>query len=209
MSTTIRIPMSDLFYEELEDAFIDEKETADDFIWHELRALCKDAKLGKLKKSCTINVLKDGVQQQEIIKIRGLELVEFESNTSWIPKNLELDEVKYFEHQVTDNTLKYLMLFASFTELRHRKYIDSLIQHNENLYTEMCKKNKNPNVLSEARKTFDQTTKNYKDAIPTCLEEILFNAIFPKIHEKVSNNVDKAFDKENEELYPKEESVKK
>ena len=52
MSTILKVPMLDTFFEELDDAFIDEDGSAHDFIWGELKKLCRDAKMGKLQKRC-------------------------------------------------------------------------------------------------------------------------------------------------------------
>ena len=35
-----------------------------------------------------------------------------------------------------------------------------------------------------------------------------FIPLFPQIHKKVTENIDREFDKENEELYPKEKAAK-
>lgn len=200
----IKIPMVDTIYEELDDAFIDEKETSHDFVWRLIRDLCKDAKMGKLNKICSVNVLKDGKPQQESVKLKEIELEELPSNPDWIPKNIDKDDVKYFEHKVTDKTWEYLNLFSSFTILRHQKYGESLeIENNKKL----AKMEQDPNIkkelLEDARKNFGESIEKFNGIVPKCLEEVVFSAIYPKISQYVNQNIDKALDKENEELYPK------
>lgn len=208
MSTILKIPMVDSFYDELDDAFIDQKETAHDFIWKQIRTLCRDAKMGKLNKSCVVNIYKDGMPVQDTIKLRGLELEELPNDPEWIPKNMEKDEIKYFEHQVTDKTLEYLKLFASFSVLRHRKFGESIITENESKLAEMIKNKANEKMIQDAKKGFDETVKNFDEGIPKCIEQVIFTAVYPAIHKQVTENVERSFDKENEELYPKKEVVK-
>ena len=206
----IRIPMVDSIYEELDDAFIGEKETAHDFVWRLIRELCKDAKMGKLNKVCSVNVLKDGKPQQDTVKLKEVNLEEITSNPDWIPKNIDKDDVKYFEHKVTDKTWEYLKLFSSFTLLRHKKYGESLEAENDRKLADLEKNaNMKKEQIEDARKNFDETVEKFKGIIPKCLEEVVFSAIYPKISQHVNQNIDKALDKENEELYPKKDKPSK
>ena len=159
MSTKLQIPMLDTFYEELDDAFIDEKQTAHEFIWEQLRGLCRDAKMGKLQKSCVVNVMKNGQPTQEVIKLRGLELKELASDPSWKPDKVEADEIKFFEHSVTDKTLKYLQLFASFSLLRHEKYGESIVNENKEKLAKLMLDKADQKIIDDARKTYEDAEK--------------------------------------------------
>lgn len=205
--TIIRIPMPDSIYEELDDAFVDDpKITAHDYVWLQIRSLCKDAKLGKLNKTCTVNVIKDGIQTQDHVKLRGLELPTPPHDAKWMPKNMEKNEVKYFEHKVTDKTYEYLKLYCSFTVLRHTKYADSIEDDNNRKIAELeAKKDKN---IAETKENFSKGIVKFREAVPKCFEEILFNSVYPYIHKKITENVETEFDKENEEMYPKEKAAK-
>lgn len=196
--------MLDTFYEELDDAFIDEKESAHDFIWGQLKKLCRDAKMGKLQKSCVVNTIKDGKQQQETLKLRGLELIEVPSNPAWIPEKLEASDLKYFEHSVTDKTMEYLKLYASFSVLRHDKYGDSLVEDQKKKVAELMLNKADQKIIDDAKKTMEDTQENFKKGRPECIEQILYTALYQPISQKVLANVDRELDKENEELYPKE-----
>ncbi len=202
----VRVPLTDLFFEELDDAFVGEKETSHDFVWGLLRKLASDGKMGKLNKSCTINVVKDGQQIQDIVKLRGLELEELPSNPNWISKNMEEDEVKYFEHKVTDKSWEYLKLFASFQLLRHDRLGESIVEENKKGIEKMVKENKKPEEIQEAQKKQLEGLEKYNEARPKCVEECIFNNIFPQVYRKVTENVDLSLDKENEQLYPKLET---
>lgn len=209
MTNIVKIPMLDTMFDELDDAFIDEKEDAHQFVWGKIRELCRDAKLGKLNKTCTTNIIKDGVQEQEHVKLKGLKLENLPYNSEWIPPNMDKEDIKYFEHKITDKTKEYLELFARFEYLRHSKYEESVILENQNKLDQMIEAKTNEKVLEDAKKNFEKSAEKFKKARPKCMEEVLYNRIFPSIHSKVNENIGKEFDKENEEMYPKEEKPSK
>lgn len=200
----VRVPLTDLIFEELDDTFVGEKETSHDFVWGLLRKLASDGKMGKLNKSCTINIVKDGQQIQDMVKLRGLELEELPSNPNWIAKNMEKDEVKYFEHKVTDKSWEYLKLFASFALLRFDKLGESINDENAKAIEKMVKNKKSSDDIEEAKKKQSDGLEKYLESRPKCIEETIYNNIFPSVYRKVVENVDNSLDKENEELYPKE-----
>jgi len=210
MTNLVRIPMSDLVFDELDDAFIDDdKQTAHDFVWGLIRNICKDAKLGKLNKTCTVNIIKDGQQAQDQIKLKGYELAIVDSDPNWIPENMDKEDIKYFEHKVTDKTWEYIKLYCSFAVLRHTKYCESLEKDNEKKLIQMINNNSSENMFKDAKENFSKSISKFKEGTPKLIEEILFNAIYPFVHRKVTENIEKEFDKENEEMYPKKEAVKK
>jgi hypothetical protein len=202
----VRIPFMDIFLDELEDAFIDQKETAHDFVWGQMRKICSDAKMGRLNKSCTVSFMKDGKPTQDIVKLRGLELEELPSDPGWIAKNMEKDEVKYFEHKVTNKTMEYLRLFSSFALLRHDKFGDAIEKENAKQIEQLRAADKSEAEIDEVKKNHSEALAKFKESRPTCIEECIFNAIYPEVYRHVTANVDKSLDKENEELYPKVET---
>lgn len=210
MSTILKIPFDKEFLSELEDAFIDKKETAEDFIWGEIRRLCKDAKLGKLNKSCVVSVLKNGQQIQDTIKLKDVELHDAPSDPSWIPPLVEKEDVTYYEHKITDKTLEYLELYASFSLLRHDEWANSVVKHNEELLEKMRENtDTEQKVIDDAEAEFTKTKEGLEDQAPHCLEQCIYAAIYAPIHKHVSDNIDVMFDKENEEANPKEEKSSK
>ncbi len=205
----IKIPMTDEIYAELDDAFIDKKETAHDFVWGLIRKICKDAKLGKLNKICAVNVIENGQQKTEQIKLKETKLEDVNSDSKWLPENLDKDEVVYFEHKITDKTMEYLKLFSSFTILRHEKFTGSLEKANSEKLEKMSSDKKTTEAtISDAKETFEKQLQKMYDAIPSCLEEVVYNAIYPAIQKEVADNIDISLDKENEEMYPKEDPKK-
>lgn len=200
----LRIPMPDSVFDELEESYMDnDKETSHDFVWGLIRKLCKDARLGRLNKTCTVNVLKDGKPIQDQIRLRGFELPQAETNSDWLPPKLEKDEVKYFEHKVTEKTMEYLRLFCSFAMLRHTKYADSLEEDGIAKLAKMKQDGTSDKEIESAKVDMDKNMEKFRDATPRYMEEIIFNSLYPQIHQQVATNVDKELDKENEEVYPK------
>lgn len=199
----IKIPMIDTVFEELDDAFVDQKQTAHEFIWGLIRKLCSDAKHGKLNKSCIVNIIKDGIQDKEDIKLKEVDLVEPEIDESWIPKNMDREDVKYFEHKVTDKTMEYLKLYCSFAILRHEKFGDSIEKSNNERIEKLEKDNAAPKMIEDAKESNAKTISKFRETAPKCLEEIIYASVYPSIIKSVNDNIDKMFDKENEEMYPK------
>lgn len=205
----IKIPMSDTIFDELDDAFIDQKESAHDFVWGLIRTICRDSKMGKLNKACTIMIVKDGQQVQDQVKLKGYELEQITENSEWLPKHLSKEDVKYFEHKVTDRTMEYLRLYGSFAILRHDKLADSLEEEDNKKIAEMIKNKVSDDLLNDAKTNFAEANKKFRESKASCIEEAIFNEIYRHIHKMVMDNVDREFDKENESLYPKEEKQKK
>ncbi len=201
----LKIPMTKDVFDELDDAFIDKNETSHDFVWKIIRNLCKDAKIGKLNKICTVNTIKDGKQIQEQVKLKRIKLDEIKNTPNWIPENMEKEDMTYFEHKITDKTLEYLKLFASFTVLRHKKYVESLQKENTKRIEKMlADKNTDQKVTKDAEKSFNEEIDRFTKTLPSCLEEVVFNSVYPSIQLEVNKNIEDSFNKENEEMYPKE-----
>jgi len=222
MPKVLQIPMNADILDELEEAFIDQKEDSHSFIWGLIRGLCRDAKMGKLNKACIIS--KVGLDRQLIkdsVKLKDEELKTLPSNTNWLPPKIDREDVAYYEHQVTDKTWKYLELYATFTELRHRKYSESVDKADEAEIKEMVARLENETsiegkvnqrtALDGAKKRFAEEMKTRAEEVPTCIEQAVFNSVYGQIYQHVVGNIDKELDKENEEMYPvkKEEKSKK
>ncbi len=201
--------MSDSIFDELDDAFVEnEKESSHDFVWKLIRGLCRDAKLGKLNKTCIVNIIEDGQTKQETIKLKGYELPIAESKPDWIPENLDKEDVKYFEHKITDKTSEYINLYCSFAILRHVKYVKSLKADHEKKLADLIEKKTSVDTIDKIKENFEKTIERFDKAEPRYIEEVLTNALYPQIQQQIIQNIDKEFDKENEEMYPKEDPKK-
>lgn len=208
-SQILKLPLTSEMFDELEEIFVGEKETAHDFVWGLVRKLCKDAKMGKLAKQCTVNSFDKGQQIQKQIKLKGLELEEVPSDPDWLPDQLEKDDVTYFEHKITDKTFKYLKLYCQFAVLRHTEYAKGLESENNRKLQSMRDGNAKPEMLADAEENFKTAVEKFLESTPKSMEEILYTAIYPTIHQHVAQAMDAIFDKENEEMYPKEEKPSK
>ena len=208
-STVLKIPLEKEFAEELEDAFIDKKDSAHDFVWLEIKALCKDAKLGKLSKSCVYNSIRNGQPTQDSVKLKEVTLKELPSDPTWIPDNFNKEDVTFFEHKITETTKKYLELYGSFNILRHEQYCQALVDDQEKTITKMEQNGADPNLIADAKEALVELKSKFEENAPVCLEQAIFVAIYPKLLQEVTANIDKEFDKENEQMYPKEETPSK
>lgn len=219
MSHTINIPMTDTFYDELEDSFVDnDKMTSHQFVFSILRNVCKDAKAGKLNKSCSINVMKDGKMAQDMVRLKDVNLSMYTllSDPAWKPKELKEEadgEVKFWEHKVTDKTFEYLTLYGQMTKIRYDRHNESFDKHEAAKMAEIHKRcdesasEDEKKILSKQmeadEKTFATAKENREKLIPTCLEHAVYGAVYPQLHNEVMKNMDRELDKEFEEMYPK------
>ena len=55
-----------------EMAFEGEEENSDYFVWNEISTLLKDARAGKITKSCMINISKNGNQESESVRLKEI-----------------------------------------------------------------------------------------------------------------------------------------
>ena len=128
MAHKVIIPLTDDFYEEVEDAFIDKPITAQKFIFDLIKIMCKDAKAGKLNKSCSVNIIENGSIKNDFVKLKEVNLEDYKlpSNPEWLPKDMDKDSVRLWEHNVTDKTMEYIELFCKFVGLRFKRYTESV-----------------------------------------------------------------------------------
>jgi len=213
MPHTLKIPLTSEFYDELEDAFIDKPVSVQKFIFDLIKGMCKDAKAGKLNKSCSVNLIKNGQVQQDFIKLKDVNLADFTlpKNPDWLPKDLEKQDARSWEHQITDKTMEYLSMYCQFVGLRFKKYNDSVelvsVEGLTRLQDELVKA---PQEAKEAlqkqidteKKTLEDSRKKTTEALPKSIEECVYSQVYPKLHQEVMQNMDTEFDKEFEEMYP-------
>jgi len=216
MPHTLKIPLTNEFYDELEDAFIDKPVSVQKFIFGLIKGMCKDAKAGKLNKSCSVNLIKDGQVQQDFVKLKDVNLAEFTlpANPDWLPKDLEKQDARSWEHQITDKTMEYLSMYCQFVGLRFAKYNESVdkvsIDKIAKLKEELAKAPTNetiPKQIEAEQKIFDDGKKRTQEALPKSIEECVYTQIYPKLHQEVMQNMDTEFDKEFEEMYPPPKKV--
>ncbi len=213
MPHKLTIPLTDDFYEEVEDAFIDKPITPQKFIFGLIKGMCKDAKAGKLNKSCSVNLIENGSIKQDFVKLKEINLDDYKlpSNPDWLPKDMDKDSVRRWEHNVTDKTMEYIEMFCKFVVLRFERYNESVskvaAERTTKLKEELEQAPENSKALlqrtlEEHEKAIADGEKKTEEGVPKCIEECIYTQIYPKLHEEVMKNMDTEFDKEFEEMYP-------
>ena len=225
MPFTLNIPLTDTFYDEVEDAFIDKPITAQRFIFDLVKTMCKDAKAGKLNRSCSVNVIENGQIKQEFVKLSEVKLEDYslQSDPNWLPKDLDKAHTRNWEHKVTDKTMEYVKMYCQFVGLRFSKYNEST----QNAFQERIDKlNKEletaPETLPDPpdpkgarstkrmiqeqieveKKSMEVQIKKAEETVPKNIEECIYSQIYPRLHKEVMNNLEKEFDNEFSEMYP-------
>ncbi len=225
MPFTLKIPLTDTFYDEVEDAFIDKPIDAQKFIFDLIKGMCKDAKAGKLNRSCSVNIIENGQIKQEFVKLKDFNLADFslESDPNWLPKDLDKQNARNWEHKVTDKTMEYVRMYCQFVGLRFKKYNESVNKGSqervEKLKKELetapetlpsppdpkgaraTKKMIEDQLVVEKKAVEDQAKKN-QETVPKNIEECIYSQIYPKLHKSVMDNLEQEFDKEFQEMYP-------
>jgi len=220
MPQTMTIPLTDTFYDEVEDSFIDKPVDAHQFIWGLIKGMCKDAKAGKLNKSCSVNLLDEitGQVKPEFVKLTDIDLKKYDmvSDPNWLPKDMEKKDVRNWEHKVTDKTMEYVKLYCQFVGIRFERYNGSVMKIEQGKIDKLKEQlEKTPeeqkpllqNAVVEAEKRYAELQKNNEDNLPKCIEHCVYNQIYPQLHQEVLKNMDAEFDKENEEMYPQKKKV--
>jgi hypothetical protein len=220
MPHTLTIPLTDTFYDEVEDSFIDKKIDSHQFIWELIKGMCKDAKAGKLNKSCSINLVdeKTGQIKPEFVKMKDVDLKKYTlpSDPTWLPKDMERKDVRNWEHKVTDKTMEYIQLYCQFVGIRFEKYNESVMKVEQGKVEKLKQALANatdetrPSIqksIDEAAKRFEELEKSNAANLPKCIEHCVYNQTYPQLHQEVIKNMDSEFDKENEEMYPQKKAV--
>jgi len=225
MPFTIKIPLTDTFYDEVEDAFIDKPIDAQRFIFDLVKGMCKDAKAGKLNRSCSVNVIENGQIKQEFVKLNDVNLADFtlESDPTWLPKDLEKQNARNWEHKVTDKTMEYLRMYCQFVGLRFKKYNESTGKAAQERIAKLTKelatapetlpsppdpkgalatKKMLQEQIEVETKAMAVASEKAEETVPKNIEECIYSQIYPKLHKEVMDNLDQEFDKEYQEMYP-------
>ena len=225
MPFTLKIPLTDTFFDEVEDAFIDKPIDAQRFIFDLVKGMCKDAKAGKLNRSCSVNIIENGQIKQEFVKLTDVNLADFtlESDPNWLPKDLEKQHSRNWEHKVTDKTMEYVRMYCQFVGLRFQKYNESTTAEAQKRIDKLTKElatapetlpsppdpkgaTATKAMLQEQieveKKRMEEGNKKNEETVPKNIEECIYSQIYPKLHKSVMDNLEQEFDKEFQEMYP-------
>lgn len=198
--------MTDGFLDELEDTFVDQQTSTHKFVFEQLRALCKDAKMCKLNKSTPVNRLVDRQRKQETVKFNTIDIDSYElpSNPDWIPKDMDDSEVVYYELKVSDKTMEYLTLHCKILKLRLEEYNKSAILHADKILDDI-REGSTDAAIKKQQEENDKVAKTNAGNMPLCMEQAIYEQVYPRLYAAVAQNIDTEFNKEFEEMYGEEE----
>lgn len=217
MSTKFNIPMNEETRISLEDCFIDDDNMdARKFVYLQVTQCCQDAKRCLRANSTPVNRKQDGWKsmppqeqyKQEDYKLNDTNLDDYnlESNNKWVPTSMEGQEVTPIELKLGDNTMKYLKNFGQLNIIRHEQFNLREKEQNELELSNIEAGNVDPRKLIETtKKNQEAMNKTNLDAVPTCLEQCVYNSIWPVIAQKIEEGDRKLFDKEYDDIYKKTE----
>lgn len=169
-----------------EDHFEDSEELRK-FVFEQVKQLAKGAKLIRMNKSFTGVIEKDGNRKQETFYLKDINLDHhsIDSDPTWLPKNIQKNDVKYYTLKIGEKTWDALQLFSKINVARTDLY----------------------------NKSLDKSDKDYDDKLmdkPKCFEQIIQENLIIQVYEKIGKNIDDELEKEDEELNkPKKKEKKK
>ena len=195
MVHTVKVFLAEEALVALEDHFVDKDEDAlRKYIFDQVKGLARSAKLVRMNKSFAGNIeVKDGRPNEtkmETWYLKDVRLDKFtvKEDPSWIPKNMDKDDVKIYYLKIGEKTWEALQIYVQVYSARLKFYNDSL----------------------------DESDSRYNDKLlekPDCFEQVIHEAIIPQVYQKISANIDdeleKEFDKVNEPPEKKKPKKKK
>ena len=213
MSTTIRIPMNEETRIALEDSFVDTPNMdARKHIFGNIKNACQDAKRSiRNKVTPTNQKQEDGTPQQQEASLKGVNLEDFTltSDENWLPKNMDAEDNKPIELKLGDNTMGYIKNYGQITGFRHKMFNEAeerwIVKEEAKLIASKIPEEN----LKRWREAQEKIRKKRLGEVPQCIEECLYVSIWPLIQQKLDQNDGLIFDKEYDEMYPKEEPVTK
>ena len=150
-TTLLKIPILDTVFKGLEEAFVGAEQNSHDFVWKEISTILKDERERGINKSCMINIIKNGKQESESVRLKEISLENVSRYPKWIPDNMDSSEIRYLEHKFTETEMKFLTMATSYNVFRHQKFGESLKQENQRILDHMIYKNAKPELIEDAK----------------------------------------------------------
>jgi hypothetical protein len=69
----------------------------------------------------------------------------------------------------------------------------------------MISKNAKPELIEDAKAQSKRTMELFEKGRPKCLEQVVYNAVYPAIYKKVMEDLDNVIQKEHEQILSDEE----
>ena len=70
----------------------------------------------------------------------------------------------------------------------------------------MISKNAKPELIEDAKAQFKKTMELFEKGRPKCLEQVIYNAVYPAIYKKEMEDLDNVIHKEPEQVLSDEET---
>lgn len=215
--------MTEEFYDEIEETFVDKDIEAHKFIFQQVKNMVKDAKTSKLTNSAAVRRLENGQMVNDTIKLKDYDLKKYElpSDPNWIPDELKGETVKHWIHKTTDKSFQYIKLYAQIVAIRFEFFNKSATENSNERIQEAQKRYDDApapqkeaflRALEQEKKSAQAQEKKREEDTPKYFEQVIYNHIFTPLQKKVVENMDSELDKEFEQVYPspkKDESEKK
>jgi len=162
----------------LEDHFENnDKQTLHNRFFVQLRELAKTSKLSDGNRAIVANVFNDDkTVEQKPFKYKDIDLESFklESDSTWLPKDLEKDEVSYFDLKVGEKTHNHLSNYCKIHAARIHEFNESI-----------------PQKDGKPDERFKEIPK------PKCFEEIINQALYQPVQNLLVNIANELFNEEN------------
>ena len=213
MEHMLKIPIPYEIHEEFADCLVESEKEPEDVIWKIIKSMCKDARIGKLNKSCSYIMLDaKGTQTTRTERLKNITLEKIGSDPQWLPPGMEKKNAKYFQYKLNEKLWEYFQTYCSFDAFRRKKIIESMEKNTQDEID--SKKHMLANATAQERQAIEKEISQMesdmmalredarKNAI-TCVEQVAYSKIYPEIFRMATENIEQSLEKENEELYPK------
>jgi len=189
----------------LEDCFIDVPNMdARKFVFDGIKQACGDGKRSLRNKVTPINQRQENGQMKQIeYSLKGVDFSKYslDSNTSWLPKNIDKEDNTPIELKLGDNTMKYIKIYGQIVLIRHEQYNMCEDAHHERIKKRMLENNPPPETMKQWEESEKSIRETRLAAIPSCIEEVVYVSIWPLIQQKVEQSDNLLFEKEYQEEY--------
>lgn len=161
---------------DLEDDYVDKGDELREFMFGNIKVLAKQAKMiVRSKQFMATAIDEDGKQEQKAIKLKEFDLKKFtlDSDETWIPENLDVDDCKPYVIKVGPKTIGRLETYVQVYNARVSIYNKSLKNSNQKL----------------------------EEAKPAkCFEQIIHEQLIGPVLDKLGKLDDRELDEEFEEI---------
>lgn len=177
MSQTVKIFLTKDSYGELIHQFKDKEDELKKTMFRFVLPIAKIAKITKLNRQLQLNVPDGNKQKVDTMDFKDIDWDEIpvEPNAKWSPEDFKPEELQAYQLSITDRMWKEVCFFAKMHYVRQMEF----------------------------NKRLDTSEKDYeerKKEMPTCVEQVLQEAVINPIMQKIQDNIDADFTKEWEEM---------